>query len=208
MRGKVLLPVLSDLSTGITPACAGKRTSPTYQGPVAKDHPRVCGEKAPITRLMTSAGGSPPRVRGKGTIRAESNAKRRITPACAGKSSSTVLDLPSIRDHPRVCGEKATVAPARAPDQGSPPRVRGKVTCSLMQRHKLRITPACAGKRSSKSGLTMWSKDHPRVCGEKGFKLQETAIRPGSPPRVRGKGLKNPGVAFARRITPACAGKS
>ena len=49
----------------------------------------------------------------------------RITPACAGNSSS-IRDVSSAsRDHPRVCGEQAA-APALEPGEGgSPPRVRG-----------------------------------------------------------------------------------
>ena len=70
------------------------------------------------------------------------------------------------------------------------------------------ITPACAGKRVAFSLLRVAFRDHPRVCGEKGFAPGFTPKTDGSPPRVRGKvPLKLVSGAF-KRITPACAGKS
>ena len=72
----------------------------------------------------------------------------------------------------------------------------------------LRITPACAGKRSVSSWAICPAWDHPRVCGEKAFfsgKFDETK---GSPPRVRGKGNESAVGLVVQRITPACAGKS
>ena len=70
------------------------------------------------------------------------------------------------------------------------------------------ITPACAGKSwlRKRAPSTVW--DHPRVCGEK-FALPVNAIlKPGSPPRVRGKGQGFQVCKVARGITPAYAGKS
>ena len=65
VRGKVLAKVCIGVYLRITPACAGKsslsRTPPTPR----KDHPRVCGEKAPPLSLLVRDVGSPPRVRGK-----------------------------------------------------------------------------------------------------------------------------------------------
>ena len=52
-------------------------------------------------------------------------------------------------------------------EQGSPPRVRGKVDLVCAHPFALRITPACAGKRGGSSGIAPKFEDHPRVCGEK-----------------------------------------
>ena len=71
--------------------------------------------------------------------------------------------------------------------QGSPPRVRGKADVVDGKRQVLGITPAYAGKRRPPAQSTRGARDHPRVCGEK-FALPVNAIlKPGSPPRVRGK---------------------
>ena len=130
-----------------------------------------------------------------------------ITPACAGKSENR--DTADIHpwDHPRVCGEKPSVQPAKLYIQGSPPRVRGKA-CRLKSRGwRRRITPACAGKRvTDENGLPM-TEDHPRVCGEKPPRRDRRPHTGGSPPRVRGKVLDYRVGADSGGITPACAGK-
>ena len=45
VRGKAAHDQIRVLVLGITPACAGKRTWPTWMPPAARDHPRMCGEK-------------------------------------------------------------------------------------------------------------------------------------------------------------------
>ena len=73
--------------TRITPACAGK-TQPVciiYQA--LQDHPRVCGENAHGKSAKTRGLGSPPRVRGKPHPAIFNVILKRITPACAGKTT-------------------------------------------------------------------------------------------------------------------------
>ena len=98
---------------------------------VIRDHPRMCGEKAPCSFLSASTVGSPPHVRGKG----------QGTKQWAAQS----------RDHPRMCGEKLYTPCIIAPRVGSPPHVRGKVSSVLTGFCGTRITPACAGKRLKRS---------------------------------------------------------
>ena len=90
--------------------------------------------------------GSPPRVRGKENLVQIAAALLRITPACAGKSSTQNANLSSGRDHPRVCGEKYNQAMEGYVTNGSPPRVRGKDILLTFLYDSSRITPACAGK--------------------------------------------------------------
>ena len=71
-----------------------------------------------------------------------------------------------------------------------------------------RITPACAGKRWVTMVSGSYSRDHPRMCGEKDRSTLRHQYLQGSPPHVRGKVLR---AGTGRRrdgITPACAGKS
>ena len=91
---------------------------------------------------------------------------------------------------------------------GSPPRVRGKACrCPPLDTNQ-RITPAYAGKSCSSRRCCGCRWDHPRVCGEK-FALPVNAIlKPGSPPRMRGKAVHHKHRHSPGRITPACAGKS
>ena len=85
VRGKDRDIARSRHAVGITPACAGKSRRRKCPNKWAKDHPRVCGEKALAVATVVSALGSPPRVRGKGSPWARKGAVKGITPACAGK---------------------------------------------------------------------------------------------------------------------------
>ena len=69
-----------------------------------------------------------------------------ITPAYAGKRAvkHTIEHLHG--DHPRVCGEKGKVSEHFEAKEGSPPRMRGKVTRFLALLALNGITPAYAGK--------------------------------------------------------------
>ena len=106
VRGKVCARPFVLLLLRITPACAGKSPPRTACHGTSWDHPRVCGEKS-FTRLSyCSAGGSPPRVRGKVPVCCPEHRKVRITPAYAGKRACTTTAIIQPKDHPRVCGEK------------------------------------------------------------------------------------------------------
>ena len=70
------------------------------------------------------------------------------------------------------------------------------------------ITPAYAGKSSSRSQGVDTGKDHPRVCGEKITRRPVPRTPPGSPPRMRGKVSMISAFTASFRITPAYAGKS
>ena len=91
---------------GITPACAGKRPRSSKQCFRYRDHPRVCGEKLPLSLKKLGESGSPPRVRGKGGQVLQGNRRAGITPACAGKRNPLLRHVGNMQDHPRVCGEK------------------------------------------------------------------------------------------------------
>ena len=109
---------------------------------------------------------------------------------------------------PRMCGEKQSFAQVVVQVVGSPPRMRGTDIGHSRTRQKLRITPACAGKRPARPGYAHNRRDHPRMCGEKYIKVGDAAVALGSPPHVRGKGVKHRDGRVRVGITPACAGKS
>ena len=150
VRGKDGHIHVSKTPKGITPACAGKSMRRWLTSCIWGDHPRVCGEKLVAHHSTYRRIGSPPRVRGKGSLGSYTRTPSRITPACAGKSTANLSYSLWYWDHPRVCGEKPRGAVCMIQDVGSPPRVRGKVlllSCFLV---RYRITPACAGKSGDK----------------------------------------------------------
>ena len=86
MRGKACFFKLADVPAGITPAYAGKSQKQRRVGKRFWDHPRLCGEKSPITFTSLSF--------------------LRITPAYAGKRDKLAPAWHGYTDHPRLCGEK------------------------------------------------------------------------------------------------------
>ena len=132
--------------------------------------------------------GSPPPMRGKGSLSCRAFDHIRITPAYAGKSTHTSGRGDRAEDHPRLCGEKINVPHESKAQQGSPPPMRGKAQCPYKPHGTCRITPAYAGKRLCLMLNLSHLKDHPRLCGEK--------------KRITRHKIKYLG------ITPAYAGKS
>ena len=109
----------------------------------------MCGEKWGTMVDNVYDMGSPPHVRGKDVDVTEQLRRIGITPACAGKRGSSPLPEFSIRDHPRMCGEKFRLPSIASASLGSPPHVRGKVWKNSNAGANDGITPACAGKSSS-----------------------------------------------------------
>ena len=147
-------------------------------------------------------------MRGKDFLSRVLFALIRITPAYAGKSLLKLLHHVGLRDHPRVCGEKAYSLVINGSEWGSPPRMRGKGTKRCSSRRGGRITPAYAGKSKRIAPSSVLFGDHPRVCGEKHHPTQSSAGSRGSPPRMRGKGVSLERIRGETGITPAYAGKS
>ena len=85
VRGKGMERYINEKYHRITPACAGKSSIALFTITSAWDHPRMCGEKAAFGSPFTTFLGSPPRVRGKGSMHCWYFSGVRITLACAGK---------------------------------------------------------------------------------------------------------------------------
>ena len=111
----------------ITPACAGKSRHRGDGQPVRRDHPRLRGEKTVDPRFLELVLGSPPLARGKVHEIHHGIYPPGITPACAGKSSSSRFQGHFRGDHPRLRGEKLVRIHHHLAIQGSPPLARGKV---------------------------------------------------------------------------------
>ena len=166
VRGGGIPFAASTSPPGITPACAGRSPRRYRPGLLSLDHPRVCGEEFFLGTSRSLPRGSPPRVRG-GVCAAMSWAvRRRITPACAGRSHRPARNSQADRDHPRVCGEEVAGLEEADAAAGSPPRVRGGVHLTRSEADAARITPACAGRRHGVHAGVGPREDHPRVCGE------------------------------------------
>ena len=188
MRGKASFYSLVDSGAGITPAYAGKSFNQCIDLCISQDHPRLCGEKSMLSPKLSLYTGSPPPMRGKVQHERAGGLCRGITPAYAGKS--------------RWSDYTACKVP------GSPPPMRGKDKHFSDSWELAGITPAYAGKRYAAWDGIFDTEDHPRLCGEKSLLTLLRKRQVGSPPPMRGKGIRSllrPPIA---RITPAYAGKS
>ena len=109
-RGKDVRQVGAVCGRGITPAWAGKRCSIQSIHEPCWDHPRVGGEKLSCISLLGELLESPPRRRGKATVKNANGRYTRITPAQAGKCCCPSHRRSAHRDHPRRCREKCISA--------------------------------------------------------------------------------------------------
>ena len=147
-------------------------------------------------------------MRGKPQQNASRPRRAGITPAHAGKTRFSYVNIFNSRDHPRACGENKPLNCATYVTPGSPPRMRGKPDILSKDFQPGGITPAHAGKTCSVTPLRCGERDHPRACGENRASGAESGMRTGSPPRMRGKPLNAEFGDAYTRITPAHAGKT
>ena len=154
MRERPCFSMRLSNSRWITPACAGKTFEFRGRPREWRDHPRVCGKDSSAPSTHAPMTGSPPRVRERQTAWAYARRRRRITPACAGKTDCTDNPICWAWDHPRVCGKDLYLACYNEDIQGSPPRVRERPQFFQGFSVLFGITPACAGK--TKGRLAVW----------------------------------------------------
>ena len=86
--------------------------------------------------------------------------------------------------------------------------MRGKVSKENVPVLINGITPAYAGKSGSACLRCSDAEDHPRLCGEKPNSPWIDFLSVGSPPPMRGKGIRLVAGSQNAGITPAYAGKS
>ena len=91
---------------------------------------------------------------------------------------------------------------------GSSPRVRGKLARSPLIHLRQRIIPASAGQTPSVALIITASADHPRECGANVSLYPRIVATSGSSPRVRGKPLASASAMSYWRIIPASAGQT
>ena len=174
----------------------------------SRAHPRVCGENQAAVPPEARQDGSSPRVRGKPALDADRVEVRGLIPACAGKTTPRRKTPRRLTAHPRVCGENSTVRCPAISSWGSSPRVRGKPVRVFYADRSRGLIPACAGKTGTGRSLGFRHGAHPRVCGENVREPFRKVSAMGSSPRVRGKRSCRDEKLQARRLIPACAGKT
>ena len=196
------------LCVGSPPQVRGKRCKSSRIRRLKRDHPRRCGENHTCYSSAIISPGSPPQVRGKPEMDNTTHIAIRITPAGAGKTAPRGAGGRSPKDHPRRCGENRYSVSCGFLEVGSPPQVRGKLSAGADHAAAAGITPAGAGKTGLYLHRRIWTRDHPRRCGENSINLASISGGKGSPPQVRGKLSRNSSNIALNGITPAGAGKT
>ena len=132
----------------------------------------------------------------------------RLIPAHAGKTNSVLCGHNRPRAHPRACGENPWNIFSQYINEGSSPRMRGKLWHALFLFARFGLIPAHAGKTQRWNEPTYCYWAHPRACGENTFPREDGGADGGSSPRMRGKPPRFQLTAHAVRLIPAHAGKT
>ena len=131
-----------------------------------------------------------------------------IIPAYAGSTWPRSPRHRRTRDHPRVCGEHWRGGWPAAGQGGSSPRMRGALEPVHIGGGVQRIIPAYAGSTGVVGPTPLVLEDHPRVCGEHGFKIPDPGSDEGSSPRMRGAPDGDRRHVWLAGIIPAYAGST
>ena len=193
---------------GSAPRARGTLRRPVDFGNRRGDQPRVRGEHAAVGAGACPADGSAPRARGTRAASAGSLTLPRISPACAGNTSSIVFLRRQWPDQPRVRGEHQRRRKPSPTLAGSAPRARGTLGGRRILVQKGRISPACAGNTHVDERDKLRLADQPRVRGEHGEFLLLPEWEAGSAPRARGTHDPRGERGRPGRISPACAGNT
>ena len=115
---------------------------------------------------VSGLAGSSPRMRGAQDRILPRRIPRRIIPADAGSTTAILVSSVCSPDHPRGCGEHASVKFDVLEAPGSSPRMRGALMTAPLVQASGRIIPADAGSTEHQQGPMDGCTDHPRGCGE------------------------------------------
>ena len=149
-----------------SPPLARGRLEACKDLPANVAHPRLRGEDCIFVSQQHWFWGSPPLARGRPLYTSTRPSNLRLTPACAGKTTTYLLGQNAIEAHPRLRGEDPISLPSVSSVVGSPPLARGRRYQNVIALVKSRLTPACAGKTLPLPNLSMSPQAHPRLRGE------------------------------------------
>ena len=208
VRGALKTFITPDYFCGIIPACAGSTIICFRTISILRDHPRMCGEHDIIGRADFRRMGSSPHVRGALADAQIIPVLAGIIPACAGSTQGPTTTVSATRDHPRMCGEHASVVVIPKAVVGSSPHVRGALPSITHFLRSFGIIPACAGSTLLNHDIDRDLGDHPRMCGEHYKYVVLKKDGKGSSPHVRGALSFGHTERNGSGIIPACAGST
>ena len=153
-------------SCGLIPACAGKTAMRGVESEARGAHPRMRGENFKGEDREIVRAGSSPHARGKQPPSQPAKRRKRLIPACAGKTKFESLLDDIAKAHPRMRGENKLIGTSETALLGSSPHARGKRRTSIVGTIPVGLIPACAGKTVDLDIPSCSAKAHPRMRGE------------------------------------------
>ena len=150
-------------------------------------HPRMRGENGNIKNGRNVGPGSSPHARGKRMGHVLWSRRRRLIPACAGKTGACRREDLQAGAHPRMRGENLAEVPNSYAPNGSSPHARGKPIAICDKCQWRGLIPACAGKTSCWWCWYSPRGAHPRMRGENFSITNIPSAHRGSSPHARGK---------------------
>ena len=168
----------------------------------------MCGKDYKALSVPINCPGSPPLAREGRAVTICIIPLSRITPACVGRTQRCPNLVLLRQDHPRVCGNDCVVTSHGFKGRGSPPLAREGPIEFCDNIHRIRITPARAGRTIIICLLLLVLGDHPRSRGKDLSTLSVAAAALGSPPLAREGQNTNMYFHCCFRITPARAGRT
>ena len=130
----------------LTPADAGRTSTPSSPSSTSGAHPRRRGEDSAAAIRDFPAPGSPPQTRGGRTSPDLRPSSVRLTPADAGRTTGCPGPTGAAAAHPRRRGEDVSFASAATSCAGSPPQTRGGQLRQRSAGLRMGLTPADAGR--------------------------------------------------------------
>ena len=186
-RGRPVAVRVGRAADGLTPACAGTTRWRRSRGRPNRAHPRMRGDDVAESDAITVAEGSPPHARGRRPTPCANTPTVRLTPACAGTTTSPQASQIAAWAHPRMRGDDPAHRHPRGRRAGSPPHARGRPPRPRPTSPPPRLTPACAGTTPTSPAATRRSRAHPRMRGDDSPQRSARTSFRGSPPHARGR---------------------
>ena len=193
---------------GSSPLTRGKPRGQYWRPMDGRAHPRSRGENETPAALNGEREGSSPLTRGKRCLAEWARESNRLIPAHAGKTRRRFRRSYVMGAHPRSRGENAYTVSRRRATWGSSPLTRGKRWVSSVERFRLGLIPAHAGKTAQLDAGQALVRAHPRSRGENPSGRASASARVGSSPLTRGKRGQRKPRNLNERLIPAHAGKT
>jgi len=192
----------------LIPARAGRtrRTSPA-SGPCGA-HPRSRGADLRRRSPPCPGAGSSPLARGGRRNPPRRNARRRLIPARAGRTSKSAMQPPRAEAHPRSRGADTRRSGATVSVWGSSPLARGGRLGLLGPVEVLGLIPARAGRTTPGRCTRPARPAHPRSRGADAMAAEEYGAKLGSSPLARGGHPRPSPRPTPGGLIPARAGRT